>query len=111
MRTAGKSKKTKEVKARNKYTLDEKDKARKYYFMGLSLTEISKLLDGCPVRTLEKWQQAERWTETKQIENIKTKALELHDGGKSYAEIAGLLQISRVTVWRYIKEASETQTA
>lgn len=111
MRTAEKSKKKKETKTRSNHTLDEKEKARKYYLMGLNLTEISKLLDGCSVRTLEKWQQAERWAEMRQIENIKVKALELYNNGKTYEEIERLLLISRVTVWRYIKEASETQKA
>jgi Uncharacterized conserved protein len=111
MSKAEKSKKKKEIKTRSYHTLDEREKARKYYLLGLNLTEISKLLDGCSVRTLEKWQQAERWAEMRQIENIKVKALELYNSGKSYEEIERLLLISRVTVWRYIKEASETQTA
>ncbi len=95
----------KTVKQRNKYTTDHKENARKYYLMGLNLQDISKLLNNCPVRTLEKWQLAEKWTELKQPEAIKTRAKELHESGKSYNEIAELLQISRVTVWRYIKEA------
>jgi len=108
--TAKKIKKPeKVVKQRNKYTTEHKEKARKYYLMGLNLQEISILLNGCPVRTLEKWQLLDKWTELKQPENIKVKALELKQSGKSYSQIAGLLKISRVTVWRYTTEAQQTK--
>ncbi len=96
---------------RKKYTLEQKEKARKYYLIGLNLHDISKLLDNCPVRTLEKWQLSEKWTELKQPENIKIRALELSESGKSYPEIAEILKISRVTVWRYIKQALEIKQA
>lgn len=111
MKTTTKKKVQKPVKQRNKYTAEHKENARKYYLMGLNLHEISKLLDNCPVRTLEKWQQSEKWTELKQPENIKFRTLELHESGKSYSEIADILKISRVTVWRYIKEARQTNEA
>lgn len=111
MKTETKKKTNKVVKSRNKYTADHKEKARKYYLMGLNLNEVSKLLDGCPVRTLEKWQQAENWTKLKQAENIKIKTMELQESGKSYTEIAQILEISRVTVWRYIKEAKQAKEA
>lgn len=97
------------VKPRNKYTPEHHENARKYYLMGLNLHEISLLLDGCPVRTLEKWQAAGNWTTLKQPENIKVKALELNRAGKSYNDIADILKISRATVWRYLKEAKESQ--
>lgn len=102
--------KKKAIKKRTRYTTEQKEQARKYYLMGLNLHEVSKLLDGCPVRTLEKWQQAEKWTELKEPENITVKALQLHKAGKSYSEISEILKISRVTVWRYIKEAKQAQT-
>lgn len=87
---------------RKQYTAEDRAKARKYYLMGLNLQEIGLLLSGCPVRTLEKWQTAEKWTALKQLENIEVKAYELHQAGKSYKEIARLLEISYTTVWRYI---------
>ncbi|MBN2868787.1 MAG: helix-turn-helix domain-containing protein [Flavobacteriaceae bacterium] len=111
MKTATKKKVQKSVKQRNKYTTEHKENARKYYLMGLNLHEISKLIDDCPVRTLEKWQQSDKWTELKQPESIKFRTLELHESGKSYSEIAEILKISRVTVWRYIKEARQTNEA
>lgn len=104
MKAKQKTKATSKRKERNSYTAEHRENARKYYLMGLNLTEISKLLNGCPVRTLEKWQAAERWTELKHTPEIKSRAMELHRGGKSYNEIADLLKISRVTVWRYIKQ-------
>ena len=61
------------------------------------------------MRTLEKWQLLEKWTELKQPENIKVKAFELKQSGKSYLQIAKLLEISRVTVWRYTREAQQTK--
>lgn len=99
----------KAIHQRNKYTIEHREKARKYYIMGLNLHEISKLLDGCPVRTLEKWQHSEKWTDLKQPESIKIKTLELSEAGKSYNEIAKMLEISRTTVWRYITEAKESR--
>lgn len=107
MKTVSLTKTKKIAKHRNKYSLEQKDKARKYYLLGLNLQEISKLLDGCPVRTIEKWQQSEKWTELKSPQNIKFRVKELQASGKTYKEIANMLQISRVTVWRYIKQAGE----
>ena len=99
----------KQVKKRNIYTSEQKENARRYYLMGLNLHEINKLLDGCPVRTLEKWQSAGNWTALNQTRNIKVKAKELNESGKSYSEIAEILKISRTTVYRYIVEAKETK--
>ena len=96
-------KKNKKTAHRNRYTDSDKDNARRYYLMGLNFNEIGKLINGCPPRTLEKWQAAGKWTELKNTTNIKIRASELHQSGKSYAEIAEILKISRVTVWRYIK--------
>jgi len=100
--------KSKVVTHRNKYSIEQRKNARKYYIMGLNLMEISKLLDGCPVRTIEKWQQSEEWTDLKHPKNIKLKALELSMAGKTYNEIGDLLKISRASVWRYIKDAKSS---
>jgi DNA-directed RNA polymerase specialized sigma24 family protein len=111
MKTQHQSKASRKPRKRNIYTAEHRENARKYYLMGLNLTEIGKLLDGCPVRTLEKWQTRERWTELKHIPEIKTRAMELLRGGKTYSEIADLLKISRVTVWRYIKQAGTPESS
>lgn len=94
----------KPVQQRNKYTPEDKANARKYYLMGLTLPEIGLLLGGCPVRTLEKWQSSEQWTRFKQLKNIETKVCELHASGHSYKQIAEMLDISTVTVWRYLRK-------
>ncbi len=110
MKTTGAKVKTKRgFKQKNKYTLEHKEKARKYYLMGLNLHEVSKLLDGCPVRTIEKWQQAEKWTEIKNLVNIQFRVKELFESGKTYQEICDLLKIGPTTVWRYIKRAKEVE--
>jgi len=95
---------------RKQYSQEDKTKARKYYLMGLNMTEIGILLNGVPVRTLEKWQAIDHWTELKQPATITQRTMELHKSGKSYAEIAEILKINRVTVWRYIKQAKSTET-
>ena len=71
------------VVQRNKYTTEHREKARKYYLIGLNLHEISLLLCGCPVRTIERWQLDGKWTGLKQPENLKLRAKELHDAGKT----------------------------
>ena len=112
MKKVSKVKNENVVKQRNKYTTEHKEKARKYYLMGLNMQEISILLNGCPVRTLEKWQSSNKWTDLKQLENIKLRAFELHEAGKSYPEIAEILKIGYTTVWRYIriaKNATDTK--
>ena len=87
---------------RTQHTAETKDKARKMYLRGLYLTEISVLLS-VPVRTLEKWQTAEKWTLLKDCPEIKRRAYELSKAGRTYKEVADLLKINSVTVWRYIK--------
>jgi transposase-like protein len=103
-----KRKKT-ETKARTKHSAETKETARKMYLRGLYLTEIS-VLCGVPLRTLEKWQTCEKWTLIKDTPEIKRRAFELSKGGRTYKQIAELLKINPVTVWRYIK-AVENETA
>jgi len=107
METTTTKKKKHTPQTRNRYTAGQRSEAKRYYLIGLNLQEISKLLDNIPFRTLEKWQALDKWTALKGIENIKKQALRLSEAGKSYNEIAELLNISRVTVWRYLKEAKE----
>lgn len=105
-----KKKPEKAVKHRNRYTPDQREKAKKYYLLGLKMEEISLLTGNTPVRTLEKWQILDKWTVWEKKSNIKPKALQLHEGGMSYTQIADLLEISRPTVWRYLKEAKELKS-
>lgn len=105
-----KKREKKSVQPRNTYTAEHKTKARKYYLMGLTLSEIGLLLGGCPVRTLEKWQSADQWTKLKQLENIEIKTHELHQSGYSYKQISEMLDISTVTVWRYIRKVEASNS-
>lgn len=91
-------------KKRQTYTLDQKASAKKYYLIGLSLVEVGKLTD-TPNRTIEKWYKSENWKSQKEVSNIKIKANDLFLSGKSYQEIAVILNISKPTVYRYLKTA------
>lgn len=89
---------------RKSYTAQDRSEAKRYYLLGLNLTEIGKLLD-VPFRTLENWQTADKWAAFKTIEPIKKQVLRMSEAGNTYKEIAETLKISTVTVWRYIKQA------
>ncbi|REG93007.1 terminase gpP N-terminus-related DNA-binding protein [Flavobacterium aquicola] len=96
-------------KKRNTYSLDQKASAKRFYLMGLTLQEISKLIDA-PVRTIEKWQIAESWKQLKETTSIQHKALDLKESGKTDKEISTLLNRSTVTIWRYINTAKKDRT-
>ena len=89
---------------RNKYTATHRSEAKRFYLLGLNLNEISKLLD-IPFRTLENWQTVDKWVLFKTVEPIKKQALRMSEAGKTYNEIAETLNINKVTVWRYLKQA------
>jgi len=88
---------------RRSYSDHDKETARKYYFKGLNLPDISKLME-IPVKTLEKWQQKEKWANAREIDSLKIKARELKQRGYPMKEISKLLKISLTTIWRYTKE-------
>jgi len=76
------AKKKQPAPTRQTYTADQREAARKMYLRGLYLTEISVLLQ-IPVRTLEKWQTAEKWTLLKGGEEIHKRAFEMKQSGKT----------------------------
>ncbi len=96
----------KEIKHRQKYTLDIKASAKEKYLRGLTLAEISAVLN-IPLRTLEKWQLLEHWTKFKTCPEIKKQCLTLYRNGKTCKTIAALVGKSVATVHRYIKTAKE----
>lgn len=108
MQKRKKTTKAKSAVQRNTYTAEHRTNARRYYLMGLKLSEISKLLDGLPVRTLEKWQQREKWKALTETEPIKERVLNMHRAGYSYNQIAETVNINRTTVWRWLKQAKAT---
>jgi len=91
---------------RQTYTADTKAKAKTMYLRGLYLTEISQLL-AVPIRTLEGWQTAEKWTMFRETYEIESRAYELSRKGYTQNAIADLLQISRSSVCRYIKRETD----
>ncbi len=102
-------KKTDPKPTRQTYTADQREQARRMYLRGLYLTEISVLLQ-IPVRTLEKWQTAEKWTLLKGGEEIHKRAFEMKQSGKTAIEIAKILNINRATVFKWIKAYKNEQS-
>jgi DNA-directed RNA polymerase specialized sigma24 family protein len=100
---------TKIIKTRTTYTLDIKASAKRFYLIGLTLQEISKLIDA-PVRTIENWQITENWKQLKETTPIQKKALDLKDSGKTYKEISTMLNKSKATIWRYITTAKNDRS-
>ncbi|WKW46728.1 ArsR family transcriptional regulator [Myroides sp. JBRI-B21084] len=96
-------------RTRNKYTLEDKANALRYYLLGLNFAEISKLLN-VTVRTLESWQKAEKWTEQKAGKQIEKKAFEMFTDKKMKIEqIAKVLNKSIPTISRYLKKVRDEQ--
>ena len=91
-------------KTRNIYTLDIKANALRLYLIGLTLNEISKVINAS-VRTVEKWQITENWKQQRQTTAVHQKAFDLYTTGKTYKEIAIILNKSQPTIGRYIKKA------
>ncbi|MBF7093595.1 helix-turn-helix domain-containing protein [Flavobacterium sp. ALJ2] len=98
-----KVKTTGKLNQRNTYTLEVKANAKRLYLIGLTLTEISKITEA-PVRTIEKWQIAEKWKEQRET-TLGKKILDLHLSGKTYKDISAILNKSTPTIWRYLKIA------
>ncbi len=85
-----------------------KAKAQRYFLMGLNSTEIGKLLDISP-RTVQAYMQAGRWREKKTPALIKQRAYEMKIDGWTYREIAEALQVSKGTVYNYVREMREAE--
>ena len=100
-----KKKKQKPTVHRVRHNKNDKEKAAKYYIMGLTLPEISKLLNNAPVRTLEKWQLSEKWTSLRSCSNLQQQVLRLYEAGKSRKQISQLVNRNESTVYRWIKKA------
>lgn len=86
------------------YTLDVKAKAKSLYLIGLTLSDIGKVVDA-PVKTVEKWRTSEKWKLEREITAIHQTALDLYKSGKTQPQIAKILNKSVPTIARYIKKA------
>jgi DNA-binding CsgD family transcriptional regulator len=90
-----------------------KAKAHKYFVMGLNSKEIGKILD-LSFRTVQSYMSQDDWHKKQKPANLKFEALKLYEFGKSYNEIAELLNVSRTSVYLYLKETrtyTKTQKA
>jgi len=85
-------------------TKEGTDRARayRYYLHGLTCKEIGKLIDLSP-RTVERYSQLDKWREKAKPQPLVERARLLHQQGVSYAGIAKALQISKATVFNYVK--------
>lgn len=81
---------------------NNQQKAFKYFSMGLTAREIGKLLDLSP-RTIERYMLDGGWKRQEDTRTLKEKAKDLKNNGKTYAQIAELLGISKGTVYNYLK--------
>ena len=91
---------------------ESKVSALKYYLMGLTLPEISILLSGVPIRTIEKWQLSGKWTSLKNATNLVVRVLQLHESGKTVKDIAAMVDRNESTVYRWLniaKKAAESE--
>ena len=91
-------------KKRKTYTLDEKANAKRLYLIGLTLFEISKIIEA-PVRTIEKWQISANWKSQRETTAVHQKALDLFNNGRTQSQIAETLKKSVPTIARYLKKA------
>ncbi|AYQ34944.1 sigma factor-like helix-turn-helix DNA-binding protein [Runella sp. SP2] len=90
------------MKSKSTKQVTPQERAFRYYVMGLNCQEIGKLLD-LSTRTIERYMQLGEWKEQTTGKNVEAKAYDLHEGGKTYAEIAQMLQVSKGTVFNYMK--------
>jgi uncharacterized protein YjcR len=86
-------------KTRKSYGDDVKGEAKDLYLKGLNLERICKYL-AVPVRTLQKWQLADHWTELK---NPAAAVLELQKQKFSIRDIAARLEMSEKSVKNMLK--------
>jgi DNA-binding CsgD family transcriptional regulator len=79
-----------------------KQKAFRYYVMGLTSKEIAKLLD-LSHRTVEGYMSSEDWQNSERNENLKDRIMKMQESGKSYAEIAKSVGRSKSTVYNFLR--------
>ena len=81
---------------------DIEARAYKYYTMGLCCWEIGKLMDKSE-RTIERYMQKGKWLQRLNAKSIEERVFELSNKGKSYSEIAEILEISKSSAYNYLK--------
>ena len=96
------------MKNNNKKTTPEqtRKKAYKYFLIGLNSKEIAKLLD-ISFKTVQSYMLKYKWNANRKRNNFKIELLKMYELGKTYNELAEMFNISRATVYNYIKTARQ----
>jgi len=86
------------------------EQIRRYYIMGLTYTEIGKLLD-MSKRTVQRYVTDNRINEDLKNEpkNPKQKAFALLENGYSYSEVARKLKVTKTTIYLWNRKRKETE--
>lgn len=80
-----------------------KQRAFKYYCMGLNSKEIAKLLD-LSYRTVQNYMSQDQWKAKRNPMGLPVIVLKLCRNGMSYRQIGNHLNISRSKVYRCLQE-------
>ena len=81
-----------------------KQKAFKYYLMGLNSKEIAKLLD-ISFRTVQSYMLKDNWSKKRKITTLKSEVLRYYELGYSYDQLKEMFGVSRATIYNYLKTA------
>lgn len=81
-----------------------KQKAFKYYCMGLNSKEIAKLLD-ISFRTVQSYMLKENWNEKRKVSTLKSEVLRYYELGYTYKQLIEMFGVSRATIYNYLKDA------
>lgn len=80
------------------------EKVTGYYLKGLNYKEIGKLLDISP-RTVQRYVKECGCKKLDEPKTIQQKAIEMHQRGWSYSEVARKLKVSKTSVYLWHKKA------
>ena len=87
------------------------EQIRRYFLMGLTYSEIGKLLD-LSRRTVQRYVTAAGISEELKApkpKNTRQKAFEFLDSGYSYSEVAKKLKVSKTTIYLWNRKRNEAQ--
>lgn len=82
------------------------EKVTGYYLKGLNYKEIGKLLDISP-RTVQRYVKESECKRLETEKPLQQRAIEMHQQGWSYSEIARKLKVSKTTVYLWHRKAKE----
>lgn len=82
------------------------EKVTGYYLKGLNYKEIGKLLDISP-RTVQRYVKENECKKLTEPKTLQQKAVEMHNQGFSYSDIAKKLRVSKTTVYLWHRKIKE----